>query len=490
MAKEIKDAAGIDAWERTAAAIEKQCAPPTATIPAEPKPDTATEPPDGMDADGWEKELAAVAWPPKNFGPLPKSVNLLLTLPPDDTGELLRHRVLCRGGAGLFVGSTGTGKSSFMMNAAMRWACGAAFLDMESNGPMRILIIQAENDDYDTREHFIGVHRSMQVEGYGPEKIALAMSNLEFVRKSDACGVKFTDWLDTLLTGYKINGQKPDIVIIDPAFTFIGASADKSETVTPFLRNMLNPVIFKHNIGCIMVHHTNKPPKDEPNYKPGDFPYMGAGSAEWANWARFVLFLQPTHTVGKYCLIAGKRGRFGWKDDTGELTIKKWIQHHYEDPADRNSPYWWKTMNMLETISADLTEQEKKSSKKYKPPERNAADIAALIAQECQQVKLKGEFIETFQAKHSIPRNVMRVAMQIALSGPLSENTFTRPKHLGGGAGRVQFIAPQAAWKTFDAETYFIGAALKHDVNIPNEAAGGTSQAVVVIAADVVDTAA
>jgi hypothetical protein len=65
------------------------------------------------------------------------------------------------------------------------------------------------------------------------------------------------------------------------------------EAVGKFLRNQLNPVLTKHQCGGVVIHHTNKPVVN-PNQLLFDPAYLGAGSAEWANWAREVLALRKT----------------------------------------------------------------------------------------------------------------------------------------------------------------------------------------------------
>ena len=104
-------------------------------------------------------------------------------------------------------------------------------------------------------------------------------------------------------------------MILDPALSYIGGDANQQEVVGCFLRNLLTPVLQKHRCGAFIVHHTAKPvTRDNIGKLATDFAYFGAGSAEWANWARGVLVLSAKNDEGLRELRIGKRFRLGWKD--------------------------------------------------------------------------------------------------------------------------------------------------------------------------------
>lgn len=88
------------------------------------------------------------------------------------------------------------------------------------------------------------------------------------------------------------------------------------------------PLIAKHGCGAVIVHHTNKISKD-PDKQVSDFTYLGAGSAEWANWSRAILALNKTDVDNLYELIAAKRGaRLKWRTGDGvSLSMKRYIGH-------------------------------------------------------------------------------------------------------------------------------------------------------------------
>ena len=198
-----------------------------------------------------------------------------------DPGELLEYRFLCRGGGLLLVGPTGIGKSSFVMQCSILWAISEPAFGIRPCMPLRILIIQAENDDVDLAEMKSGVLAGLKIsEGerrIANERILIATENAR-------AGFKFAnDVVKPLLAEHQ-----PDLLIIDPALAYLGGDTNSQKDVGAFLRNQLNPLLAEFQCGCIVVHHTNKPPQgaEKPRWQAGDFAYLGSGSAEWSNWAR------------------------------------------------------------------------------------------------------------------------------------------------------------------------------------------------------------
>lgn len=129
--------------------------------------------------------------------------------------------------------------------------------------------------------------------------------------------------LDGLLTTVK-----PDLLWIDPALAYLGGDMNNQKDVGAFLRNHLAPLLVKHKCAIIIIHHTNKLSND-PEKQLTDFTYMGAGSAEWANWSRAIIGLKKTDVDNLYELIAAKRGaRLRWRTADGEgLSMKRYIGH-------------------------------------------------------------------------------------------------------------------------------------------------------------------
>jgi hypothetical protein len=242
-----------------------------------------------------------------------------------DPNELIKFRFLCRGGAALLVGPTGVGKSSLSMQAAICWAAGKPCFGLQPARPLKVLIIQAENDEGDIAEMRDGVLAGLELT---PQERAVALANITVVSEDTKTREGFATLLDQLLAH-----DPRDLVIADPAFAYLGGDASSQRDVSPFLRNMINPVIHKHNIGFLLVHHSNKPPQGEQKgtWQAGDFAYLGAGSAEFANWARAVIALRSIGSDCVFQLLLAKRGRRArWKDAQDRPTTARHIAYHRE----------------------------------------------------------------------------------------------------------------------------------------------------------------
>ncbi|MGD0539669.1 MAG: AAA family ATPase [Verrucomicrobiota bacterium] len=253
-----------------------------------------------------------------------------LVLPPDnDPDELLKYRFLCRGGGMLLVGPTGVGKSALAMQAMILWAVGREAFGIKPTRPLKSLLVQAENDDGDLAEMRDGVIRGL---GLSDEDRARACEMVLVVREDQRTGFGFVQGVLRPL----LEQHRPDLLWIDPALSYLGGEASSQKDVGGFLRNMLNPLLREFNCGCVVLHHTNKPPagKEKPDWKAGDFAYLGSGSIEWAGWARCVVGLRSIGSRSVYEFFTGKRGsRLRWKEADGETTAYAKLIAHAKEPG-------------------------------------------------------------------------------------------------------------------------------------------------------------
>jgi AAA domain len=239
----------------------------------------------------------------------------------NDGSALLGNRFLCRGGGLLFVGSSGIGKSTAVVQMGICWAVGSECFGIRPPRPLKILYVQAENDEGDLCEMREGVINGLKLT---KKELELLKNNFICVFESSRAGEEFvTETLEPLLEKHS-----PDLLLLDPALSYIGGSANEQETVGGFLRNQLNPLLKKHNCGVLIVHHTNKPNAERDGRKKlaNDFAYAGTGSAEWANWARAVLVLSAKNDDGVRTLQIGKRFRLNWLDWDGKPVNTKYLQ--------------------------------------------------------------------------------------------------------------------------------------------------------------------
>jgi hypothetical protein len=251
-----------------------------------------------------------------------------LPLPaPGGPEELLKHRFLCRRGGLLLVGSTGLGKSTFAVQAMIHWALARPFLGIEPNEPLRSVMIQAENDEGDLAEMVEGVVLGL---GLSANERALVGERVKVACESTRTAAGFVEQVLAPIC----KAEKPDLLWIDPVLAYIGGDSNSQADVGGFLRNGLNPILQEHNCGCVLIHHTNKPRKggDKDDWKGGDSAYLGAGSAEWANWPRGVLAIQHAGSNKVFTIRAAKRGRrLKWRDEFDSPLFEKWIGHSADD---------------------------------------------------------------------------------------------------------------------------------------------------------------
>jgi len=280
----------------------------------------------------WEAWRKAEEEKPPDGEPLPQIktlAELVRVQSGHDPDELLKYRYLSRGGGLLLVAQTGAGKSSFVMQAAMLWALERPFFGITPARPLRTLIVQAENDEGDMAEMRDGVLESIDLDA---ESRDLVLSSVRTVYDNAHTSHQFGQVLRSLLTA-----TPTDLLVIDPALAYLGGDSGQQKDVSLFLRNILNPILTEFRIGLILVHHTTKPPKgdERSKWQGGDFAYLGAGAAEWGNWARGIINIEAKETV--YKLRLPKRGkRIGWRDAENNAEVLRYIAHA-KDPA---QIYW------------------------------------------------------------------------------------------------------------------------------------------------------
>ncbi len=246
---------------------------------------------------------------------------------PGGPDELLLHRFLCRGCSAFLIGPTGIGKSALAMQMLVAWAAGRPVFGIEPTRPLRIWLMQAENDEGDLAEMRDGVVAGMIRDGIiGDADARIALENIEVFTESGLTFDQLGKFLDQRLSETEI---KPDLLVLDPVFAFLGADASSQAEVSEFLRGIIAPVLQRHRVALLAVHHMNKPSKESSGDQPPCMlSYTGAGSAEWANWPRAVLVMQPLKEDGQFMLVSPKRGkRLGWKGATGKPAIERRIAH-------------------------------------------------------------------------------------------------------------------------------------------------------------------
>ncbi len=242
---------------------------------------------------------------------------------PGDEDVILGHRYLCKKGVLPLAGPAGVGKSSFSLQFQICSALGRDLFGITPARPLRSILFQAENDKGDLVEMREGVLRGL---GVAVEDREFLMSQILTVHENRRTGA---DFCHDVLSKH-LRKHKPDVIWIDPVLSYLGGDTNAQAEVGAFLRNGIAPLLDEFNCAAVLVHHSNKPAvgRERPDWKAGDFAYLGSGSAEWANFPRAVLAIRSIGSNTEFDLVAGKRGaRLGWVDANGQRTFHKRIQH-------------------------------------------------------------------------------------------------------------------------------------------------------------------
>lgn len=321
----------------------------------------------------------------------------------DDPNNILGDRFLCRGACAMLFGYSGVGKSSLETQLSHMWALGKTCLGIRPSRPLNILIIQAENDDGDLAEMRDGVAEGMIEAGLMTAKQAQCAQKFVWtIRVSSKCGAQVGPLLEQYGPGF-------DLVMLDPLFAYLGGDSADQKDVSYFLRNVIDPVITRLNIALLILHHTNKPPKDgKHDSSVADMAYLSAGSAELTNYPRGILAVLPTQRSDVFRLVAAKRGdRLGWgKDASGKPRRTKMIAHS-------DGYICWRELDDVEAAQVMEESGEKKSKG---PGQEERIDMAAshvrtLLADDVWEV---GELHNRIEAKFKLGRNARTAAIRDA----------------------------------------------------------------------------
>ncbi|HPS09709.1 MAG TPA: AAA family ATPase [Kiritimatiellia bacterium] len=267
----------------------------------------------------------------------------------ENPAALFKRGWLRKGGGAFIVAPSGVGKSVFTVQAAICWSLGKAAFGVEPVRPLKIAVIQAEDDREEVGYFRNCVTRGLVDEfGFSEADIRFALgwddpstARVFFHKAVGKCGQAFVEEVGALLD------ERPDIdlVIVNPFQSYFGGDVNKNNELSAFFRMWLDPEIKDPGDGgndraaVMFMHHTNKPPnvKEREGWGVDMFAaYIGAGGAEIVNWARAILSLMPTRIPGMFRLCAGKRGqRLGWEDVSGKTSYCKVLKH-----AENGNVYW------------------------------------------------------------------------------------------------------------------------------------------------------
>jgi hypothetical protein len=237
----------------------------------------------------------------------------------DNSKSLLGNRWLSIEQGAFVIAPSGHGKSTLVIQAAACWSCGLPAFVIFPGRPLRILIIQSEDDDNDIIEMAWLIDRL----NLTPAQRELVHQNTYIEWVNDATGPQFFQMADDLLDAF----SPVDILIINPYSAYQGGDMKDERINNDFLRRDLSALMAKHKCATLPIHHTTKTNYQKTkDFNWYDWMYNMAGSAALTNWARGVLIMVPSTVPGVYRFIAAKRfEKIGWRDR------EKWYAHSIEN---------------------------------------------------------------------------------------------------------------------------------------------------------------
>jgi RecA-family ATPase len=184
----------------------------------------------------------------------------------------------------ILSGGTGIGKSSLMMQIVIRWCLGKDFFGIAPVRPLKIGVIQAENDKGDLAEAFQGVGLGLDIR---PDEMKSLQQQLEFRTEAVRTGDAFLAYARRFILRSKL-----DVIVADPLFSYFGGDLSDQGEVSVFLRNKLQPILHQTKVAWIWMHHISKAQrKDGEPMTTMELAHSGFGSSELANWAREIAVL-------------------------------------------------------------------------------------------------------------------------------------------------------------------------------------------------------
>ncbi len=242
-----------------------------------------------------------------------------LERPVDYSDTLLGDRFLERGCGFILFGPAGVGKSVAGFQAIAEWAAGLDGLHIKPAHPLKIVLLQTEDSANDYRETWAGIRASSLISA--PDKLALLKQNLIILPPiPGGNALHLAAVLNAAAEKYH-----PDLVYVNPLLAF--CPTDPARDLGGLLYQTVDPIIKRHRIGFMAVHHTPKTNnRDTSGYKVHDFQYLAAGDARVANWPRGMIQIEPVAN-GVYLFRATKRARrTGWTWDR-EPTDERYFRH-------------------------------------------------------------------------------------------------------------------------------------------------------------------
>jgi hypothetical protein len=242
-------------------------------------------------------------------------------VPDDDDSVLLGPgRWITRGSGVFLIAPTGVGKSTWAATQCFVWALGRPSLGIVPKRELKSLVVQSEDDQGDLHEMMAAI-----VEVLNPteeERQTLSRNAIICTERAQTG----EDFLKKVLRPL-LAAHRPDIVWLNPLSAFFGGDLNRQQEVAKFFRNTLNPMLAEFGCAAFVVHHISKPSKEKSGWDKSDLNYLGAGSADLANWSRETIILREVGD-GLFEMVCNKRWRrLDWTDDEGKPCRERLIAY-------------------------------------------------------------------------------------------------------------------------------------------------------------------
>ncbi len=201
-------------------------------------------------------------------------------------------------GEGMFIpGRSGTGKTQFIADMAIKVAAGYDILKYRTVFPLRVLIYQAELPPQFFQKRLIAL-----TDGYmlaDPDRMAMAIENITIIHVKKPFDMYHDGGNAVDIVSMDVEDSQADLVIVDPFLSFYSGDENNNPEVRRSLDKFKVGIAEKYGCGLIITDHQTK----YSNVTPGQETAMrGAGAKH--DWAATVVALAVKKTP------AGEHGHF------------------------------------------------------------------------------------------------------------------------------------------------------------------------------------
>ena len=249
-------------------------------------------------------------------------INELLKLSEEDEKKesLFEGHWFHRGKAVALVSMSGAGKSVLTMQLCCAWACGRAAFGLKPLHPLKIMLIQGEDNKFASKDLYSSVKKGFGIyeTGLSTEEESEIEKNLLLYVES---GKKDDGFFDFLIMEQVRN--EFDLIVVNPLARVTSCSLSDGKEANKLaddFSGVINSSLWKR-CGLLVVHHTTKAPQNRnqaTSFSHGiNAQYAMAGAQEFMGWFRAIFMIVPDQKrwdKSKLLLAKGDVQRVGWSN--------------------------------------------------------------------------------------------------------------------------------------------------------------------------------